>query len=62
MLIKATPHNHRLTPLHVINLHIFSINEVYAVILTQSFLAGRQPAVVNFMQSDEKSDGVSDAQ
>ena len=34
--------------MHVINLHIFSINEVYAVILTQSFLAGRQPAVVNF--------------
>ncbi|MBR6103003.1 MAG: hypothetical protein IKP95_11280, partial [Ruminococcus sp.] len=45
----------RLAPLHVICLHIFRHS-------TQIFLAGRQPAFVKFMHSDEKSDCASDAQ
>ncbi len=52
---RATPHNHRLTPLHAICLHIFRHN-------TQSFLDLRQQACVNFMHSDEKSDYASDVQ
>ena len=52
---KATPHNPRLKPLHVIYLHIIRHS-------TQILLAGRQPACVEFMHSDEKSDFVSDAQ
>ena len=47
-LFKATPHNPWLAPLHVICLHIFRHS-------TQIFLAGRQPACVKFMHSDEKS-------
>ncbi|MBR6101023.1 MAG: hypothetical protein IKP95_01205 [Ruminococcus sp.] len=46
--LKATPHNPRLAPLHVICLHIFRHS-------TQIFLAERQPACVKFMHSDEKS-------
>jgi len=46
--IKATPHNPRLAPLHVICLHISRHS-------TQIFLAGRQLACVKFMHSDEKS-------
>ena len=53
--VKATPHSPRLAPLHVICLHIFRHS-------TQIFLAGRQPACVKFMHSDEKSNCVSDAQ
>ena len=52
---KTTPHNPRLTPLHVICLHFFRHS-------TQIFLAGRQPACVKFMHSDEKTDFTSDAQ
>ncbi|MBR4553978.1 MAG: hypothetical protein IKO27_00125, partial [Ruminococcus sp.] len=40
---------------HVICLHISRHS-------TQIFLAGRQPACVKFMHSDEKSDCASDAQ
>ena len=54
-IIKTTPHNPRLTPLHVICLHFFRHS-------TQIFLAGRQPACVKFMHSDEKTDFTSDAQ
>ena len=53
--VKATPHNPRLTPLHVICLHIFRH-------ITQILLALRQQGCVKFGQSDEKSDFASDAQ
>ena len=53
--IKATPHNHRLTPLHAICLHIFRH-------ITQILLERRQPSCVEFRQSDEKSDCASCAQ
>ena len=53
--LKATPHNPRLTPLHVICLHIFRH-------ITQILLALRQQGCVKFRQSDEKSDFASDAQ
>ena len=53
--VKATPHNPRLTPLHVICLHIFRH-------ITQILLALRQQGCVKFRQSDEKSDFASDAQ
>ncbi|MBR6045487.1 MAG: hypothetical protein IKP47_07625 [Ruminococcus sp.] len=47
-LIKATPHNHRLTLLYIIRLHIFRH-------ITQILLALRQQGGVEFRQSDEKS-------
>ena len=53
--IKATPHNPRLTPLHAICLPAFRH-------ITQILLAGRQPACVEFRQSDENLDFASDAQ
>ncbi|MBR4622917.1 MAG: hypothetical protein IKO44_05200, partial [Ruminococcus sp.] len=49
------PHNHRLTPLYIIRLHIFRH-------ITQILLALRQQGGVEFRQSDEKSDCASDAQ
>ena len=55
LIIKATPHNPWLTPLHVICLHIFRH-------ITQILLALRQQGCVKFRQSDEKSDFASDAQ
>ena len=52
---KATPHNPRLTPLHVICLPAFRH-------ITQILLDLRQQACVEFRQSDENLDGASDAQ
>ena len=54
-VVKATPHKVRLTTLHVINLHI---SRHFA----QKFLDIRQYAFKISIQSDEKSDCVSDAQ
>ncbi len=54
-MIKATPHNPRLTPLHVICLPAFRH-------ITQILLDLRQQACVEFRQSDENLDGASDAQ
>ncbi|MBR6103208.1 MAG: hypothetical protein IKP95_12325, partial [Ruminococcus sp.] len=53
VLFKATPHNPRLTPLHAICLPAFRH-------ITQILLAGRQPACVEFRQSDENLDFASD--
>ena len=53
--IKATPHDPRLTPLHIICLPAFRH-------ITQILLDLRQQACVEFRQSDEKLDGASDAQ
>ena len=53
--IKATPHNPRLTPLHVICLPAFRH-------IAQILLDLRQQACVEFGQSDENLDGASDAQ
>ena len=53
--IRATPHNPRLTPLHVICLHFFRHS-------TQILLALRQQGCVEFMHSDGKIDCASDAQ
>ena len=55
MRVKATPHNHRLKPLHTIHLQIFRH-------LSQIFLERRQPSCVKFRKPDEKSDGVSGTQ
>jgi hypothetical protein len=52
---KATPHNPRLSPLHVICLPAFRH-------ITQILLDLRQQACVEFRQSDENLDGASDAQ
>lgn len=54
-VFKATPHNYRLTALHVINLHKFRH-------IAQILLDLRQQACVKFRQSDEISDCVSNAQ
>ena len=53
--IEATPHDPRLTPLHIICLPAFRH-------ITQILLDLRQQACVEFRQSDEKLDGASDAQ
>jgi len=52
---RATPHDPRLTPLHIICLPAFRH-------ITQILLDLRQQACVEFRQSDENLDGVSDAQ
>ena len=52
---KATPHDPRLTPLHIICLPAFRH-------ITQILLDLRQQACVGFRQSDENLDGASDAQ
>ena len=54
-MIKATPHDPRLTPLHIICLPAFRH-------ITQILLDLRQQACVEFRQSDENLDGASDAQ
>ena len=53
--VKATPHDPRLTPLHIICLPAFRH-------ITQILLDLRQQACVEFRQSDENLDGASDAQ
>ena len=55
LLFKATPHNPRLTPLHVICLPFFRH-------ISQILLERRQPSCVEFRQSDKKMDVASDAQ
>ena len=54
-MLKATPHDPWLTPLHIICLPAFRH-------ITQILLDLRQQACVEFRQSDEKLDGASDAQ
>ncbi len=54
-VVKATPHNPRLTPLHVICLPAFRH-------ITQILLDLRQQTCVEFRQSDENLDVASDVQ
>ena len=61
LYIKATPHNHRLTALHVICLHKFRhITQSFLDLACTSFACTQ--ACVNFRQSDEISGSTSDAQ
>ncbi|MBR1561996.1 MAG: hypothetical protein IJ645_02185, partial [Ruminococcus sp.] len=54
-ILKATPHNHRHTPLYAIYLHIYRH-------IAQIYLEIRQYSCGKFRQSDEKSDCVSGIQ